>query len=374
MLTAAQYDALIDPILKLYQGFEDSVLLDIARRLGNLDMTASASWQVQRLSESGMLYDDILKRLATLTHMSETELRDLFEKAGVKAMAFDDALYRKAGLNPIPLNLSPTMIEVLVAGIRRTQGMMQNLTMSTAIAGQSTFLSAADLAYMQVSTGTMSYQQAVRAGVKKLAADGIQVVQYSGRADQMDVAMRRAVLSGVAKTTGELQWHRADQMGQDLVQTSAHAGARNKGVGPMNHESWQGRIFSRSKPNTEYPDFITTTGYGTGPGLMGWNCRHSYYPFFPGISENAYKQATLDEFADREVTYNKQKMSFYDATQVQRGLERKIRYWKRQRDALAAAGQNNAPEAEAVKYYQVEMRSFIKQTGLVRQRVREQIV
>jgi|GEM_PF-3918387 len=106
---------------------------------------------------------------------------------------------------------------------------------------------------------------------------------------------------------------------------------------------------------------------------MGANCRHHFYPFFKGISENAYRQATLDDMAGKTVTYEGKKMSQYDASQVQRGIERKIRYWKRQASALEAAGLDNAGEVVQVKAWQAKMRGFVKQTGLKRQPEREGI-
>jgi hypothetical protein len=160
-------------------------------------------------------------------------------------------------------------------------------------------------------------------------------------------------------------------MGVDLVQTSAHIGARNKGTGPANHESWQGRIFSRSGKHSKYPDFVTVTGYGTGEGLCGWNCRHSFYPFFEGISENAYSQEDRKSIANKKVNLGGDKVSVYDATQYQRAIERKIRFWKRQADALEAAKLTKFTEIAKVKEWQARMREFIKQTKLDRQPVRE---
>lgn len=272
MLTSNQLDAFTQPIIDLFEEYAQTVINDIARRLAGLHF-ASAAWQVQRLSESGKLYESILAELETITGLSEAELRKIFRKAGVKAMAFDDAIYKKAGLDPLPLNLSPAMAQTLAAGLAKTQGVMRNLTMTTALTGQEAFISAADLAYMQITTGAFDYNTAIRQAVKQVAADGVSVINYAnGRRDQLDVAMRRTVLTGMNQTAGELQMRRADEMGQDLVQTSAHIGARNKGSGPMNHESWQGRIFSRSSKPGKYPDFVAETGYGTGPGLCGWNC------------------------------------------------------------------------------------------------------
>jgi hypothetical protein len=319
------------------------------------------------LTESGKVYEVALKELSQLTGRSETELRKAFEQAGVKALRFDDSIYRAAGLNPIPLNLSPAMLNVLLAGLRKTNAVMRNLTTTTALTGQEAFVSAADLAYMQVSSGVMSYDQAIRAGIKQVAGDGLSVIQYAGKTDQLDVAMRRTVLTGVGQTTGELQTARADELGCDLVQTSAHAGARPE------HQLWQGKVFSRSGTNTQYPDFVSSTDYGSITGLGGINCRHSFFPFFEGISENAYSEATVNEMNDKTVKYQGKDVPMYDATQKQRLFEREIRKAKREASALEAAGLDATQENWGVRALQAQLRDFIKQTGLMRQPVREVI-
>ena len=239
MLTADYLDVLPEPILALYREYEDSVIQDIARRIAKLGKITNASaWQVQRLTESGALYEAILTRLAELTGKSERELRATFTRAGVKALRFDDSIYRAAGLNPLPLNLSPAMAEVLRAGLAKTNGIMRNLTQTTAIAGQRAFEQAADLAYMQITSGAFDYNTVIKSAVRKVAEDGLSVIHYaSGRVDKLDVAMRRCVLTGVSQTCAELQLTRAREMGCALVQVSAHIGAR------PSHEEWQGKIF-----------------------------------------------------------------------------------------------------------------------------------
>lgn len=374
MLTSDQFDTLTDPVVSLYTEYETSVIMDIARRLKNLDLS-SAAWQMQRLTESGSVYKNALKELSKLTGKSEKEIRAMLEGAGVKAIKFDDSIYEAAGMKPLPLNLSPAMLQVLKAGLSKTNGLMKNLTSSTAISAQKSFFDAADLAYMQVSSGAMSYDQAIRAAIKKMASQGLDVIDYAtGHKDKIDVATRRAVLTGVSQTASQLQTVRADEMGVDLVQVSAHVGARNTGIGAANHESWQGKIYSRSGKHPKYPDFVKSTGYGTGEGLGGWNCRHTFYPFFEGVSENAYKRAELAEYKKKTVTFNGREMPVYEATQYQRAIERKIRLWKRQAQALEAAKLSNVAELAKVKEWQSAMREFIKQTELDRQRIRETII
>jgi hypothetical protein len=266
------------------------------------------------------------------------------------------------------------MLQTLKAGIEKTAGVIDNLTKTTAITAQQSFIQASNLAYLQVSTGAMDYNSAIRMVIKDVASQGLDVIDYaSGHQDKLDVAVRRNVLTGVAQTTNQLQINRADEMQTDLVQVSAHAGARNKGVGPENHESWQGGIYSRSGNHPKYKPFVETTGYGTGEGLGGWNCRHSFFPFFEDISEAAYQKSELRSLAKQKVTYNDQTISLYDATQIQREIERKIRFWKRQSAALDTAGLDNAKELAKISEWQSMMRDFISQTDLDRQRVREQV-
>ena len=375
MIGFDQLDAMTDPILDLYEQYMVSVINDIARRLAGMNFaSASQAWQMQRLIESGRVYEHAIEELSKLTGKSERELKKLFKAAGVRATRFDDAIYRAAGLKPMPLHLSPAMARVLAAGLRKTGNVMRNLTMTTAISAQDLFVRAADLAYMQVSSGAFSYTEAIRNAVKDVAGKGLQVINYaSGKRDQLDVAMRRTVLTGVSQTAGNLQLARADEMFQDLVQVSAHIGARNVGEGPRNHESWQGKIYSRSGTHPKYKPFIATTGYGTAEGLHGVNCRHSFYPFFEGISEKVYSQSELDSYASKTVIYNGKELSVYEATQKQRAIERKIRYWKRQAGALEAAGEDNTFERLKMGEWQAEMRKFVKETGLIRQPEREQV-
>ena len=375
MLTFDQLDALTNPVANLYQDYVDTVINDIVRRLVKLDYSSpSAAWQVQRLNQAGMLYDDILERLTGLTGKSEPELHSIFKEAGVKAMKFDDSVYLKSGLKPLPLNLSPAMVQVLAAGLNKTMGVMRNLTMTTAITGQEAFISAADLAYMQISTGAFDYNAAIRQAVKRVAQDGLPVVNYANNhQEQLDVAMRRTVLTGINQTTGNLQIARANEMGANLVSVSAHIGARNKGSGPMNHESWQGKVYSLNGATKKYPNFEETTGYGTGVGLMGWNCRHNFHAYIEGVSESSYSQAELNDYADKMVSYNGEKMSVYEATQKQRAIEREIRKTKREADALDTAKLPNGTEKMRIRKLQAKMRDFIRQTGLDRQYPREQI-
>lgn len=365
MLTAHDLDILPAPILKLYEKYSQTVINDIARRIGNLNYS-SASWQMQRLSEAGSLYEDILEKISELTGQSEQELHKIFEQAGGRAVKYDNAIYEAAGLKPLPLNLSPASLNVLVAGLNRTNGTLQNITRTTALTGQNAFIEATDLAYQQIITGSFDYNTAIRQAVNSVADEGLSVIYYpSGRKDQLDVAVRRAVLTGANQTAADITMVNADELGVDLVQTSAHIGAR------PSHEIWQGRVFSRSGTHPKYPDFVEGTGYGTVTGLCGINCRHSFYPYIEGLSSDSYPD--LEPYKGEPVEYNGQELSQYEATQQQRAIERQIRKAKRRAEAVKEAGLDNSDELTRVMNLQAKMRDFTRQTGLSRQYVRESI-
>jgi len=373
LLAFDELDTLTEPILELYEVYIQSVLNEIARRLRGMKLTSSTAWMMQRLTESGLIYEHALKELEKLTGISEKDLRRAFIKAGVRATRFDDTVYKAAGLKPLPLNMSPAMTQVLAAGLRKTGGVMRNLTMTTALSAQNLFIEAADLAYMQVASGAFDYISALRDAVEHVARKGLTVIRFPGRSEQLDVAMRRVVLTGIGQTTGELQLTRAQEMGMNLMQVSAHIGARNEGTGPMNHESWQGKVYSIVGSTPEYPNLAEVTGLGTVVGLHGVNCRHSMYPFYEGLSEKLYTQKELDEYANQKVVYQGKEMSVYEATQQQRAIERKIREWKRKAGALEAAGLDHERETAKVREWQARMREFVKETGLIRQGEREQV-
>lgn len=170
------------------------------------------------------------------------------------------------------------------------------------------------------------------------------------------------------------------EMGCELVETTAHAGARES------HAVWQGKVFSYDGKSKKYPDFRSSTGYGTGPGLMGWNCRHGYFPFFEGISVRAYSDKELRELEAHKVCYNGKEYTDYEASQAQRKLERGIRAQKRELlkidSAMKEAG-GELKEAMRVDYNlaaaklkkrERRLKDFLRQTGRLPDSGRQQVL
>lgn len=256
------------------------------------------------------------------------------------------------------------------AGYIKCAGNLQNLTLTTANTAQQAYIQASNLAYMQVTSGTMDFNTAVRHAIQTAAAAGSSVLYPSGHCDHLDVAVRRAVLTGVGQTVRQLSLINAQDMGCDLMEITAHGGARPP------HAAWQGKIVSLSGRR----GYLTpkSIGYGTGDGFGGWNCRHDWHPFFESVSKRAYSNARLKELNERHIEIDGEKYTDYEVSQMQRALERKIRKQKRQVAAANAAVQSAPDEAAKqamqedftaqsvkLKAAEQELKDFCKQTGFL---------
>lgn len=368
MLTPEYLHSIPDAMVELYAQAEMDILADMARRINGFDMfIPSAQYQMQMLEEMGALRADILAELGRLTGKTQKELAAIMQEAGMKSLTADEAIYRAAGLSSSPLSSSSVVQEALAAGLKKTNGLFTNLTRTTANTATKQFERALDRAYMAVTSGAIDPATAVKGALKGLAKQGVGSIEYpTGHVDSIEVAVRRATVTGVNQTCLKMQEARADELGVDLVETTAHAGARPA------HAKWQGQIFSRSGRSSKYPDFVSATGYGSGAGLGGWNCSHSFRPYFEGLPRT-YSEELLGDYAKKEHTYNGQAMTEYEALQQQRHIERKIREWKREAAAMKAAGLDASEATAKVTRWNKTQADFIDQTGLKRQRERERI-
>lgn len=379
MLTPSYYDKLTDDLIKLYSDLDNAIISDIVRRLlKNGNVTETAKWQIQQLQESGMLYDDILNEISSRTDATQRQVRSLFEDAGVQCIKNDNIRYRAAGLEGI-IKMSDSAMQVLNAGYEKCSGDLSNLTLTTANTAQQAYITACNNAYMQISSGAFDYNTAIRNAVRTAAADGTEVLYPSGHRDKLDVAVRRSVLTGVGQTCRRLSETNAQDMGCDLMEITAHAGAR------PSHAEWQGQIVSLSgRRGYLSKDDI---GYGTGDGFGGWNCRHDWYPFFEGISSRAYDDAELERLNEKSVEYNGEMYTEYEISQMQRKFERDIRSLKREA-AAADTGRSNAPNDELrqqfsndftavsvkLKEKERQLNDFLKQTGELPDNARTQVM
>ncbi len=329
MLTPEYIEGIGSEYMELTYIYENSVVEDIARKIVKTGiLTDSAQWQSIQAQYSGMLMDDIIEKVASYTKFSQEEVRQIFEDAGAECIQIESSYVTAAGGKEIALAGSGAMRRLLDENIALMNREVKNLTGTTAITSQMAYLNATNLAYMQVTSGAFSYQDAIVRAIRATAIDGVKIRYPSGRNASIDTAIRRSVLTGVNQAAGKLTETYASECGCEYYETTAHFGAR------PSHQEWQGQVFKISGSDGRYKNFYDATGYGSGDGLCGWNCRHSFHMFWPGISQRAYSAKQIKSYNDKTVSYNNHSMTEYEASQEQRRQERGIRESKR---VLAAA-------------------------------------
>lgn len=259
MLTPEYLQKAPDGIVRLYQKLEDFIIAEIVRRLttsvGKV-ATQTALHQLYQAESWGMNTDWIQTEVARITGRSEAEIMALFDDAMREAIKYDAPIYEAAGMEP-PDSESEQLDNFIKASQRRTNEQLKNLTQSMGFAKRvgdrlifqpiaRYYQDTLDFALIKVQSGEQDAVSAIRQAVSELAGGGIRVVDYAtGHKNRMDVAVRRAVLSGIKDTARETSRMRGEEMGVTIWEISAHSGAR------PSHQVWQGKRFDTT--GVSYP-------------------------------------------------------------------------------------------------------------------------
>lgn len=369
MLTQSDFINIEKQAVGIYENLELQIIEEMATRIARVGYANTVVLNnMQIAQEMGLLYQDIITLVARYNNSTYEEVAKIFEEAGAKTLKFDDKIYTEAGLNPLPINQSPSMLQILNSTIEKTAGNLQNLVMITANTAQTQFINAMNNAYIYVSTGVKSYTSAIIDEIRNLSSQGAMIEYPSGARRSLESAVRTNIVTAINQNCGKLQELRADEMNWDLMEITAHSGARPE------HARWQGKIVSRSGQKGYLS--LRDIGYGEATGFKGINCRHDWYPYYKG-STRTYTQKELNKWKNEKVEYNGKKISKYEATQKQRAFERKIRQDKKDLKAQQAIltsnnkdidieqVQNEIRNIKAIqRQHNAQLNDFLNQTGL----------
>lgn len=311
-------------------------------------MTATDKWQLEVLQDAGYLLSDVQTEISKYTRLQQAEILEAMQDAGISTLAYDDAIYQAAGLSPTPLKQSPVMIRIAQRNYKATLGEWKNFTKTTATATQQLFIRECDRAYNLVSSGGVSYTEAVKNAINTIVTDGVIVRYPTGHTDTLETATLRAVRTGISQMSAEITDTRMEEMDWDIILVSAHLGARVTDMDDYtNHYWWQGKFYSKSGKDTRFPPF-SVCGLGDVQGIHGANCRHSHGPG-DGM-HNPFEHYDSEE--------NKKA---YELSQHQRTLELRIRKTKRKVLGL----QESVNSAPTDKQRETQEREYEKAAALL---------
>ncbi len=350
MITPEQFQEIGETLLPLLDDLTEWIARDMIERFiirfGRGEeklLTGTDEWQAWVLKQAGGNLDEIQKALAKSTGKSQQEIAKIFKDSGIQA-AKEDAEAAAVTFS----GLSRDMMAILSDAYDRTLGEISNITRTTAGATNQKFIDICDAAYWKVRTGAQSYSAALMDGIKALG-EVQPIVRYpSGHNDTLETAMLRCIRTGVAQSSGNMTIQQCKDMGWNHVLVSQHLGARVSDTDPIaDHAGWQGKVYCIDGKDAQFDNLLDATGYPGNPlGLCGYNCRHSFTPFLPGVSRNNNKP--IDTEANRRA---------YELSQKQRAMERRIRAQKRKCTALHTAVENCEDPAEKGKLQEQYVRS-----------------
>lgn len=372
-------DALPEELAELFRGLEDTLLMEICSRLKLRDELNEVTAQgIKALRAHGIDLKEIKKAIQKATGISEQKLNKLLDDVVERNQQYYTNVIDLAHITQPETLVS---IEDTWAIYQQTKRDLRNITRSmgflvdngrTMLPPAKAYQWALDNAVMQVQSGAINYNQAIKTAVKQLADSGLKVVDYeSGHRDQIDVAARRAVMTGVSQICAKYTEQSAEYLETPYFEVSAHAGARDKpGPSPWSrHKDWQGKVYS-IRANDIYPIIYEVCGLGAVDGLEGANCRHRRFPWVEGVSERTYTDEQLKHIDDgHSCTFDGKDYTAYEATQMQRRIERTVRKLKREKAAYKAAGLHEDETAVNIRLRRLnaKYKAFSAEAGLPEQ-------
>lgn len=376
-MTQGEIEKLTVKVSNIFSELEIRIMTDIVRRIKeNGFATASVDWQISRLQQLGMAEKDIRDWIQNALQATDMEMDRIFSDEIYKQYYEQEHFFKLAGMQQIPLEENVVLQQLIEATKKQLQGEYKNLTgsMGFAIKNPATgkiqsaplldyYRSTMDQAVIDIKSGAFDYNTVLKRTVNQMTASGIRYIDYdSGHRDRIDVAARRAILTGFRQVQGKLMEMLASQLGTDLYEVSYHVGAR------PTHQPWQGKIWSMQ-------ELKQVCGLGEITGLKGVNCYHDYKPIPPG-AKRTYTDEQLQKMLESENTpkeYHGKQYTTYEALQQQRKMERVMRAQRQKIKLLEVGGANDQDIILAKAKYQGQMqtyRDFSEKMGLPEQKER----
>lgn len=375
MFTPTEIEALPSAMEQLYRSLQLNIMSDLTDRLkaNGEEITSAADWQINRLYELGVSKDEIDSLIQSTLNVSDDEIDRIYDEVVKSGYARNEELYTSKGKEYIPYAENKQLQQLVKAVKNQTKSEYRNITGSLGFAVRNadntlSFTPLADFyqrtldnGLMQIASGAVDYNTVLKKAVKAMTDSGLRTVDYaSGWSNRVDVAARRALMTGFNQVVAKVNEDNAEQLGTECFEVSYHRGAR------PTHQVWQGRVYSKK-------ELETVCGLGTVTGLCGANCYHSYSPFMKGIDTPTYSEEELDRMNEEENTpkeYNGKEYTAYEAQQRQRQLETAMRADRQKIELLTQGGADyDTITGAKVRYFQRqdEYVKFSKAMGLPEQ-------
>lgn len=341
-MTQGDLEKLPGGVGRLMKDLENRIMEDIVRRIRqNCFSTATADWQITRLAQLGESEQYIQEYVMQALQATEKELDEIFSDETYREYMGASRGYKVFGQEQIPFAENRKLQSLISSVKTQTKDELENITRTmgfvkkgfnnrmTVQSLSNFYRSTMDNAVMDIASGAFSYNEVLKRTINQMTQSGIRTIDYSsGTHNRIDVAARRAVLTGFRQVQGKINEQVANDLGTDSYEVTVHIGAR------PTHQVWEGKVYT-------YQQLVDICGLGSVTGLKGANCYHDYNAFIPGVSVRTYTDEQLDQIHEEENKkrlYNGKEYTTYEALQRQRELERHARKYREDVHLLELGG------------------------------------
>jgi hypothetical protein len=384
-ITPEYLDAAPEPIAIAMRELEKDILREICSRFKLTgELNEAAMNNIRALRAQGLDMETIEKMIAKHSKETLPQVQEALDRVVEYNQKYYNELASKASIaEPLFWMTAADIAQIQSQTLDGYRNITRSLGFALQTNGKVTFQSIAkayqaalDKAEVKMQSGAFTLQQSLEDAVRELADSGIYTIDYAtGHRDRADVAARRAIFTGLNQLTSKYTETAAETLETDLYEITAHRGARDKGTGWKNHKAWQGKVYS-TKDGSKYPNIYKVCGLGAVDGLEGANCRHHRHAFLEGVSERVYTDDELANIDPPPVEFEGRTYSAYEATQMQRKIERTVRKLERRRAAYNAAGMTGKEEQTGIRIRRLkkEYREFSRAASLPTQTNRMKVI
>ena len=292
--------------------------------------------RLEQMAKMGNNIEEINLYLSKQSGLALQDIYRLYDKSAGEIYKDVAYLYKHKGITQ-PSFSKNIAIQNYISSVRNlTAGTFANMANTTSISKD--YKDAIDLAIDTVATGMDGYQDALEKIILDKATQGARVQYSSGRTRRLDSAARMNILEGVRQVNYGVRLEAGRQYGADGVEIDAH------GLCAEDHLPYQGRQYSLSKYHSINDSL--KRHFGT------CNCRHGISYIVLGISPPAYDDKELNKIKDystEKIKVGDKEITRYEASQVMRNLETKMRYKQEQIIALQKAGKDAEEQKKQLK-------------------------
>lgn len=333
-------------VLNLYEELETDLIALIIINLQKFDDIENMSkYEFKKAvkKEGKKIYKYSLKQTSSINSKRKKALNATFKEDVINEVKKDYNDY----------TISREQLKIINNNIKLTDANLRRLSKDIALDVQDKMVNAMGDMYKKVVLGDDDFQDAFKKVAKEITDSGLTYTDRAGRNRSIEATVRQDLLYRINETNREIYKEVGEKLGLNGVQLNITPNCRDS------HQVINGQVFT----NEEWAKYEYLT--------HEYNCQHVAKPIDIDSQGNIYTPEQIDFANNRTVMYNGEEISYYEATQRQRALERAIREAKKN---VAIAKKTNINVAQAKNILNktwAKMRDFISETGLTRDYDRE---